>query len=440
MSLLVRGILGFGAYLALALAPLLVAAAADPIAARRPFAVELGVALGYVAYALIAIELALVARLRGASRPFGTDALMLFHRQMGLAAAAFLVAHVALLVAAGPGPALFDPRSGPLARSGLVGLVAVLGIVATSLGRRRWRLRYETWLGLHRAGALVAVVALVAHVLAAHAYARAPAVRAVLLGYAGLFLALGLQHRVVRPLRLRRRPWEIAENRDEGADTRTLVLRPVGHPGFAFEPGQFAWLLTGRSPFRAQEHPLSFSSSAERAPGGEVELSIKALGDWSSTAVPALAPGERVWLDGPFGAFTPGRDDRAPLVLVAGGVGVTPMRAILLTLRDRGDRRTVVLIYATHDPSRAVFGRDLAELERDLDLRVVRVHEAPPPGWTGERGFVTADVLRRHVPGDPRRARFLVCGPAPMMDAMERVLVDLGVPPSHVRTERFDLV
>jgi predicted ferric reductase len=441
MGLLLRGIVWAGVYLALALAPLAVALLADPLAGERPFATELGVAFGFVAFALIALELALVSRLRAASEPFGTDVLMLFHKELGLLALGFLLAHVALLAGAGAGLALLDPFSPlPLARCGTWALLGVLGIVVSSVLRRRLGLRYELWQGVHVLGAVLVVAAMLGHALAAGAYTSAPAVRGVLVLFAGLFLALLVRYRLVRPLQLWRKPWEVVANRDEGGDTRTLVLRPVGHAGLAFEPGQFAWLITGRTPLLAEQHPLSISSSAEPNAEGTLELSIKALGDWSRASVPAIAPGRRAWLDGPYGVFTPDRAPAQGFVLIAGGIGITPMRSILLTLRDRADRRPVWLFYATNRRERAVFGAELAQLERELDLRVVYVFEAPEPGWEGERGYVTAAVLRRHLPERLLQLCFFVCGPGPMMRALERSLVELGVRPGRIHTERFDLV
>jgi ferredoxin-NADP reductase len=71
---------------------------------------------------------------------------------------------------------------------------------------------------------------------------------------------------------------------------------------------------------------------------------------------------------------------------------------------------------------------------------VVHVLERPPAGWQGETGYVTAEVLARHLPGGYRRFQYFVCGPAPMMDAVEHALVELGVPDERIHTERFDMV
>lgn len=438
MGLLARGIFWFGAYLALVLGPLGAAALATP--SGRSFQDELGTAAGFVAFALLAVELALVARLRPVSTPFGTDVLMLVHRQMGLVALAFTALHA--LLAAGPSApsALLFASPSRGVDLGAAALWAALVLVVSSVLRRRLRLPYEAWRFVHVALAVAIVGLALLHARELPRYGRDPRVAGVLALWAAAFLALLARYRLLRPLALWRRPWEVLANRDEGASVRTLVLRPVAGRAWPFEPGQFVWVNTGRTPFAAAEHPISISSSAEVGPDGTLELSIKALGAWSRDVVPRLEVGRRVWVDGPFGAFTPDRTPAQGFVLIAGGIGISPMRSILLTLRDRGDPRPVLLVYAAHDASRAAFLAELGALQAARPLALVTVFEQRAPGEEGERGFVTADLLRRHLPADAAHRVFFVCGPAPMMDAVEEALSELGVPPERVSTERFDMV
>lgn len=419
-------------YAAVVTAPLAVATLTSD--GRAGFGAALGGSVGWAAFGLLVAQFALVTRVRSATAAFGSDALLLFHRLMSFAALAFLALHVWLLV---PGlPSLLSPS--PASRYGAIAGAAAAVLVVTSVWRRRLRWSYELWLATHRVLAIALVSTMAWHVhlaLAPH-----PAARAIGWTYAAAALAaLGFQ-RFVRPLWRSRRPWEVVENRDEGASTRTLVLRAVGHPGLAFAPGQFVWLATGRRGLFAEEHPITIASSPERDGGRTLELAIKALGDWSGAVVPALRPGARVRIDGPFGAFTYEVAAAQRLVLVAGGVGVTPMRSMLLAMRDRGDRRPVVLLFAAHDRSRAMFVAELEGLQAELDLRMVLVLEAPGPDERCERGLVTADVLRRHLPADLRFTHFFVCGPPPMVAALERITAQLGVPTRHVHTERFDMI
>jgi len=127
-------------------------------------------------------------------------------------------------------------------------------------------------------------------------------------------------------------------------------------------------------------------------------------------------------------------------MLIAGGIGIAPMRSILATMRDRGDRRHVVLIYAVRDPSRAPFSEEFEQLRAELNLDIVYVYEVPPPDWTGERGYITGPVLKRHLPPQYRRYHYFVCGPPPMMDAVETMLLASGVPRVAIDSERFNVV
>jgi NAD(P)H-flavin reductase len=112
---------------------------------------------------------------------------------------------------------------------------------------------------------------------------------------------------------------------------------------------------------------------------------------------------------------------------------------MLRTLADRGDRRKHVLVYGTATWEGTPLREELADLARRLDLEIVHVLERPHAGWTGEHGYITQDVLSRHLPPGARKVAF-VCGPPLMMDLVERALVRLGIHYGNLHSERFDLV
>lgn len=441
MHLLFRAIVWFGLYLALSLAPLAIAFVAGPPAgAARSWWQEIVAATGLVGYALLALEFALVSRLRAASEPFGTDALVHFHRWMGMAAVAIVIAHALATV-----PLFGIVEAASLAgktragREGSLALLAALLLVGTSVARRRVGLGYERWQALHAFLAFSILGLGLAHALRIGSYSGGSSMRTALAGYTVFAGLLWVWHRVARPLRLERQPWVVTGNRDIGGDTRLLQVRPLGHDGLLFAPGQFVWLMTGARAVTSEKHPITIASSAELHDGGELELAIKAFGDWSREVVPRLQEGAKVRLDGPYGTLTPDRHPAQGFVLIAGGLGITPMRSILLTMRDRGDVRPVILVYAASRPERMVFREELEELSQRMALTLVPVFEDPPPAWTGERGIVTAALLRRHLPARLERWVFFLCGPSPMMDALENDLVlRLHVAPSRVVTERFN--
>jgi predicted ferric reductase len=182
------------------------------------------------------------------------------------------------------------------------------------------------------------------------------------------------------------------------------------------------------------------SSAGDVAPGGEVRFTIKNLGDWSGEEVPAMKPGDVMWLDGPHGVFSSDREQGMGYVLIGGGVGITPLYSMCQTMAGREDVRPVLLFYGAQDWESATFREELAELEGRMNLQVIYVLSDPPDDWEGERGYITGDILKRYLPKQYKRFVYLICGPEPLMDAMEEALPALGVPQEQVQTERFDMV
>jgi len=113
---------------------------------------------------------------------------------------------------------------------------------------------------------------------------------------------------------------------------------------------------------------------------------------------------------------------------------------MLLTLAARGDRRPCYLFFGTRRVADAAYYDEILELRAHLNLTVTLVVSAPPSDWTGERGYVDAETLRRHLPADRQALQFFICGPGAMQDAMEDTLHELGVAGERVHTERFNFV
>ena len=140
------------------------------------------------------------------------------------------------------------------------------------------------------------------------------------------------------------------------------------------------------------------------------------------------------WIDGPYGVFTVDREaDAKGFVMIAGGVGITPILANLHALQARRDPRPVHLLYANKDWDDVPFREQLAGIARDIDLHVTHVIEEPPEPWdtgdhTGAKGRIDADMLDRLLPGQTRDWPHMMCGPAPMLAAIRVALADRGTP------------
>jgi predicted ferric reductase len=437
---LARAGLWLALYVLLALYPLLWLAAV-PAPYGGGLRDELASALGFLALSTMAMQFVLTARFQWLAPPFGTDLVYAFHRWITVASIAFAVLHpIALFGSSLTGLVrwILPWRAPWSVAAGIWSLYALLLVAVTSFARRKLRIPYDGWRKLHGIAAAAAVVLGLGHAVAADRLLAAPITRWLWLAWTLAWVGLILRVRVAKPLLLLRRPYVVREVRPDRGDAATLVLDPDGHEGFRFRAGQFAWLTLGASPFAAAEHPFSFSGSSQKAP--RVELSVKAVGDFTRRLVARARPGDRAYVDGPLGTMSIDRfPDADGYVFVAGGIGAAPCISMLRTLADRGDRRPHVMVYGTSAWERTTFREVLEGISRRLDLRVVHVLERPPPGWAGETGILTEALLARHVPTRGKRGYF-VCGPPAMMDAVEKGLVRLGVPLADLHSERFDLV
>jgi predicted ferric reductase len=426
-------------YLFFIMAPLF-ALLIGPSPPARDFWTEFSVAIGYSGLAIMGLQFGLTARFRYVTAPWGEDVIYHFHRRISLLALALVVVHPLILFAVRPELlVLLNSFTAPWrARFAALSTYSLIALVAMALWRSNWKIRYETWHALHIVLAVSAVAAGLAHMVGWSFYLDAPWKRTLWIGLTVFWIGLLLYVRIVKPLLLLRQPYRVTEVRQERGDSVTLALLPDGHAGFCFKPGQFGWLTLWGSPFQITGHPFSFSSSAAAA-DGRVEMTIRNLGDFTS-GIAKVPPGRRVFLDGPYGAFTADSAPADMLVLIAGGVGITPMMSIVRTFADNGDKRPVLLFYGSRNYEEITFREELEALTSRLDLRVVHVLQNPDDGWTGERGFIDADLFRRHLPPRYAANEYFICGPDAMMDAIERALSGLDVPMSRYHSERYSFV
>ncbi len=431
--------LWLAAYLALAIAPMALAYL-GPLPAPRDFWVEFSVGLGFVGLAIMGLQFVLTGRFRSVAATLGLDAMLQFHRQAGLVAFVFILAHPLILFATDPAYlAYLDPRVNFLRAVALSAVLAALVLlIVTTFWRRPLGLSYEYWRAMHGLLALFVMFVGLVHILQVGYYVSTLWRQLLWGGMTVAAMLLLVNTRVIKPYRMLRRPYRVSAIKQELRDVWTLVLEPVGHEGMTFKPGQFVWLTLGKTPFSLQQHPFSISSSAEER--GRLELTIKALGDFTRS-IEEVEPGTRAYLEGPYGAFTPDPAPTRGIVFVVGGVGITPVISMLRSFRDRRDPRPLRLIYGNRDWENILFRDELAALQEELKLEVVHVLEAPPPSWSGETGRLTPAVLARYLPKPRVEAYdYFVCGPQGMMDAVEPFLRRQGVPLRQIYSERFAIV
>ncbi|WP_242072233.1 hypothetical protein [Nostoc sp. FACHB-110] len=257
-------------------------------------------------------------------------------------------------------------------------------------------------------------------------------------GIAIVSLWLLIYVRLVKPYFMQKKPYLVEAVIPQRGNVWNLVLRPRGHGGIHFQPGQFAWITLEISPFRMREHPFYFASSAEKC--DRIEFGIKALGDFTKT-IKDVKPGTKAFLDGPYGVFTTDRyENTAGFVFIAGGIGITPIISMLFTLAERKDERPLLLIYASKTWEDITYREEIAALKDKLDLTVIHVLKEPPEDRSGETGYVDQELLKRYIPKRPATRNYFICAVPKMMDQVERALHDLEVPVTNIHMEHYNLV
>lgn len=438
---LIKGIGWGGLYLFLTVAPLFVMLV-SPAPGQREFWRELSVSFGFVGLSMMALQFVLTARFQWLKSPYGSDVVYLFHRQISIVAFLLIISHPILLFVFSPSTvSLLNIFTAPWrARAAVVSVLALLGLIGFSIWRKTLKLDYYTWRIWHGIFAILAVGMALIHIELVGYYLNTPWKKILWLVYAVFWIGLLLYTRLLKPLWIMRRPYIVVDVQEERGNAWTITLKPDGHQGLRFHPGQFAWINVRSSPFSEKEHPFSFSSSSENTE--TISFTIKALGDFTKT-IKDISVGERVYVDGPYGSFSIDNHDHAKaFMFIAGGVGITPMMSMLRALSDRQDSRPLTLIYANRDWESITFREELESLKRTLNLNVVHVLEQPPHGWNGKTGYINRDLLEGLLPSGIQKndLEIFICGPIPMMNAVDGILGSMKFWPGDYHSERFDLV
>jgi predicted ferric reductase len=319
-----------------------------------------------------------------------------------------------------------------------VATLLLVVIAVTSVRAAIRRVGYERWHLVHLT-AYAAVALALPHQLStgtdltasplAHAYWVV-----LYVGVAGALLWWRLAVPVVRSVRHGLRVDEVVQ---ENGDTWSVWVTGRHLEALDARAGQYLnwrFLAPGLWAFA---HPWSLSRSPD---GHRLRLTVRDLGD-HSRAVADLRPGTRVLIEGPYGAFTTLKRTRSRVLLLAAGIGVTPVRAIYeeIVREHAAGPGEVALVLRADTEDDLVLRHELSSLARRGGHRLQLLTGPPVPGSWLPRGLPGRDDAERlrHLVGDPRGMDVFVCGPATWMDLVHASLRDAGVPRTQIHDERF---
>lgn len=404
--------------------------------------IALGRICGLLAVYLVLWQLVLIGRVKFLEKIWGLDRLAAWHHFNGLFAWVFIFLHPLFLII-GHGQVnensffaqVFDFLFNwdDLASAWLA-LAAFLLIIILSLGAIKKKIKYEAWYIIHLLSYL-AIIWAFGHQLELGTDLQN--FTFTIYWYLLYFLAVGflLYYRFLTPLCLFfRQRFMVTELKPESEDVISVYIKGRDLKNFFWQGGQFANFRFLSQGLALESHPFSFSSAHNQE---SIRVTVKNLGDFSGSLKEKLKAGMLVLVDGPHGVFIKKRTTNKKIALLAGGIGITPLRALLEQglLEDTGS--SFSLFYCGARESDLVFKKELDDFALKYPGRLALYYIlSREPQWSGEKGRLDEEKIRRLLP-DFREHDFYLCGPPQMIKDIKKILRGLGIKAKKIYYEKF---
>jgi predicted ferric reductase len=397
---------------------------------------------GLLAVLGILFQLILIGRVKWVEKVFGFDRLTRLHHITGFSILILLVAHPILITSGHSiqaGVSYFAQLRDFFFNwedvfAAAIGLLFIFVALFFSVIVLKKMIKYEVWYYVHLAF-YISLALMFGHqlsvgtdfisnkIFADYWYAL----------YAFTFANL-IYYRIIRPIIFfMRHRFRIARLVSETGDVSSVYIEGRNMELFPVEAGQFMIVRFLTKGFCWEAHPFSMSCLPN---GKNLRISIKGVGDFTKH-ISDLKPGVSVFIDGPHGSFTSKSCKSSKVLMIAGGIGITPIRSLIEEMLLAG--RDVVLIYSNRNSDSIVFQKELEDLANSASghLKVIHVI-SDEPEWSGEKGRLDKEKISRLVPDFIEREVFL-CGPPPMMKSVRLTLSSIGVPNNQIHYECFSL-
>ncbi len=404
--------------------------------------VSLGRICGLLLAYLLLIQLILISRLKIIEGALGHDKLARWHRNLGISAALFLLAHPILLAF---GYALNNSLSWSKqlynfvfvseALTGAVlatGLLIFIILVSSRVIGRRWR--YEIWYFIHLFVYLAIFAAFGHQVELGGDFSQ----NAFLIYWYALFIFFWVLYgyaRFLKPLNnLRRFRFQVSRIVPESDSIYSIFITGRHLEKFSLVGGQFGIFRFLQKGLWFEAHPFSFSRCLK---DNEIRISIKKLGNFTEKLPDKLKIGTTVFIEGPLGVFT-ARPKKNKYLLISGGIGITPICSLAEELAKQ--KKDVRIFSALKNPAEEVFGAEMSELASTANFSYYRFYSEQTSDQAEQNifaGRVKLEKIKSLVP-DWREREIYFCGPPAMSTALNKELRQAGASKKQLHWERFN--
>ncbi|RJP60091.1 MAG: hypothetical protein C4541_04805 [Candidatus Auribacter fodinae] len=398
---------------------------------------EAGRIAGLLAVYCALFQLILIGRVKWIESVFGLDRLTRIHKWNGYSLALLLVAHPVFL-SIGYGQRDFISFSeqfteflsweGVAAAAGALALFVAVIMLSITVVKRK--MNYEIWYYIHLTTYCAILLAFEHQLETGSDFTSNTLFKNYWYALYGFVFLNLIFFRFSRPLyHSARHRFKVDKVVRETNDVVSVYITGRNIDRFCFEPGQFVIVRFMSKKCWIQAHPFSLSCEPN---GNFVRLTIKRAGDFTAQ-VSSINPGTSVIIDGPHGIFTLRRVIKEKTLLIAGGIGITPLRAMIPQLINR--KKDTILLYANRQHKDAALTEELASFTKNGHFKTHFIMSSDT-SWTGEKGHIDRDKILRLAPDAAERDVYL-CGPPGMMTATRKALLQIGLKPAQIHYENF---
>ncbi|WP_370288957.1 ferric reductase-like transmembrane domain-containing protein [Nocardioides sp.] len=397
---------------------------------------------GLAGSVLLLAQVLLMARLPILEGPFGQDRLARLHRTIGFTSFSLVMVHLATItlgyaggrLLATPGMLWDLTWSYPGMLLAAAGTLCLVMVVVTSVRAARKRLRYESWHLLHLYAYLGVGLALPHQLWTGEQFTASPLRTAF--WWTTWILAAGavVVWRVLRPVAVNlRHALRVTSVVPEATGTWSIYVTGRRLDRLRAEPGQFFnWRFLG-APGASRAHPYSLSAAPD---GQSLRITVAAAGD-DSALTPAIRPGSRVLVEGPYGRLSPRARQARKVAFIGAGVGMTPLRSLLEGLAYAPGEA----VYLERYHQQPLFAAEVDTIARERGASVVRLpgRRRAAGSWLPPLSAPVDDAsaLLAWIPDVAERDVY-VCGPAAWTDLVRGTLSRVGLPESRLHVENFE--
>ncbi len=404
----------------------------------EPMSKTVGRTFGILAATLLFFQFGMSSKPKTLDRVFGLHRLLYSHRVLGVSLVILASFHPLFMFA------LPSEEIGPLRLAiwpkllGVILLISLLTGVCVALWRKFLSIPYQKWYLMHRIAMFSAIVILTFHVWNVSGdFHHAPLLYG--LGTAlVLYVSLFIWAVLLKPLLLKARPYTVTRVDRPGKDVHRVELTPdKGRKLFDYAPGQFAFVTFFSKALPVERHHWTISSTPTRMQS--CDFTIKCSGDFTALTG-RLKVGEKASVDGPYGFFSHLAHHMGPdreIIMVAGGIGVTPMLSMLRYMADTNDDRKIALIWSNRTENHILYREEMHKMKERLPRLTVHHVMSRQDSFQGPTGRLTREMLQGFLTEFSREAGVFVCGPPAMMNAAIKNIKILGFRRSRIYKEKF---